>query len=108
LCPVIAMKDAVRRISVSCERKDGNRLVERGDDPVLGDAGLGIVARLLFDIPLRLVGADNLDHQIGPKPVGILPARVARVALVGLYTPAVFTVATVMGDRRVYVPLLLR
>ena len=50
------------------------------DDPVLGDARLGIVDPLVDQIPFRAIRADHLDHQIRSQPVTVLTARIRAFA----------------------------
>ena len=41
------------------------------DDPVLGNPSAGIVVALFHDVAFRLIGADDLQHQVraGPEPI---------------------------------------
>ena len=62
------------RFSLKCEHRD--RLVAGIDDPVLGNARLGVVGALLHQVPIRVVGADHLGYQVRAQSVAILAAGV--------------------------------
>ena len=52
----------------------------RIDNPVLGDARLRVVPALHAGVPPGVVGADDLDDQVGAAPVLVPAPRVAGVA----------------------------
>ena len=62
------------------ELEDGNRLGAGIDDPVLGDASLGVVAALDDKIARRIVRADDFGHEVGAEPVTVLATRIEPVA----------------------------
>lgn len=64
----------------SLEGQHGDGLSLGVDDPVLGDAGLGVVSHLLDRVSLGVVWADDLDNQVGAQPVAVLPTQVVGVA----------------------------
>ena len=64
----------------SCEGEHGDRLVAGVDDPVLGNARLGIVGALDDQIPVGVVRADDLGDQIGTQPVAVPAAGIRAVA----------------------------
>ena len=50
---------------VALEGEDSDRLVQGIDDPILADAGGGVVKGFLDRIAFRVVGADDLDDGGG-------------------------------------------
>ena len=50
-------------VGIAVKRQHGDRLVQRVDDPVFGDAGLGVVARFLLGVALGPIGADDLNDK---------------------------------------------
>ena len=67
------------RVSITVQRKDGDRGAARIDDPVLGNADFGIVRALLGVVALRIVGTDDLGNEVGTEPVSILSPRIGGV-----------------------------
>ena len=49
------------------ERQHGDGVVPRIDDPVLGNAGLGVVGPLVDEVPFRAVRGDDLGDEVRPQ-----------------------------------------
>ena len=64
---VAAGEHAVLRVIAPGELEDGDRLDAGIDDPVLGDARLGVVGPLDDEIARRIIGADDLRTKSAPS-----------------------------------------
>ena len=76
------MKDAVLAVARSIKRQNRDgliELIERIHDPVFRDARLRILASLLLNVALWMIGADDLDHQVGPQPELILRSWISFI-----------------------------
>ena len=47
-----------------------------GDDPVFGDAGLGVFAAFGDEVACRVVGRHDFDHQGGARRVSVSATRI--------------------------------
>src|SRR5690349_12962140 len=73
-CHAAAPEDTMVSIRTIDEPEDDNRLIERVHNPVFRDTRLSIIASLFDKIARRFVGTDNLQYEVGTKPIAILPS----------------------------------
>ena len=76
-CPL--RKNAMFDVGGPPQHEHGHRLVEWIDDPVLGNPRFRVVQPLVLRVAARVVGADDLDHQVGARPEVVASAWIVRV-----------------------------
>jgi O-acetyl-ADP-ribose deacetylase (regulator of RNase III) len=73
------LEHAILSVGFALKHQHADRSVKRVDNPVFGDACLGIVKRLLVSIAFRPVWANDFDNQISTKPILILIAWILGI-----------------------------